>query len=207
VPCWNLSNNYHYHRDQQGWYHPDFLGVLAGDVFTIQGPFNAETSFFSLEGSDCFIYTSCSAAPLVTNDQNGPLKMLAGNECHADPPTATIPPVQIEICEIHSSDNKNKQDSLTLQYEPTGINSMYQDSGKVSYPTTTRINSSDIEHLTFDVTRGDSFTIFGPFSAETTFTYNGWWRLLHPHLVLCSIGFSDQIGLFIVTAGNECGRK
>lgn len=60
----------------------------TGDKFTItpadtNTEFSAETTFtFSGMDGSCFIHTSCSI-PLVQNDQIGPLKVLAGNDCAA----------------------------------------------------------------------------------------------------------------------------
>ena len=57
----------------------DFL-VQAGTVFTVDGPFDASTEFSFSNASGCSFHTSCSV-PLMTGDQIGPFKLLAGNEC------------------------------------------------------------------------------------------------------------------------------
>eukprot|EP00545_Synedropsis_sp_CCMP1620_P000363 CAMPEP_0119029336 /NCGR_PEP_ID=MMETSP1176-20130426/40463_1 /TAXON_ID=265551 /ORGANISM="Synedropsis recta cf, Strain CCMP1620" /LENGTH=981 /DNA_ID=CAMNT_0006985671 /DNA_START=64 /DNA_END=3007 /DNA_ORIENTATION=- len=195
-----------------------FPNVRANDIFTIQGPFNAETTF-SYDGGDCFIHTSCSA-PLVTNDQIGPFKMLAGNECNADPEdpedTVTVPPVEEPPttggnCEICSEDNKNKPNSITFQYSPVGLNSQYQEYNYATcregtYPTSTKIvvESKNGDKQTFEgVSAGEFFTITGPFNAATTFSYDGGNCFIHTS---CSVPLvtGDHIGPFIVHAGNEC---
>eukprot|EP00545_Synedropsis_sp_CCMP1620_P005009 CAMPEP_0119007790 /NCGR_PEP_ID=MMETSP1176-20130426/3251_1 /TAXON_ID=265551 /ORGANISM="Synedropsis recta cf, Strain CCMP1620" /LENGTH=471 /DNA_ID=CAMNT_0006960007 /DNA_START=90 /DNA_END=1505 /DNA_ORIENTATION=+ len=63
-----------------------YSGVHStGDVFTItpgdsNTEFSAETTFTFGGSDDCFIHTSCSV-PLVQNDQIGPFKVMAGNDC------------------------------------------------------------------------------------------------------------------------------
>ena len=64
--------------------------VQLGSVFSVGGPFDANTEFFFSDGSDCTIHTSCSA-PLVAGDQIGPFKVLAGSECNIGNFT-TVPP-------------------------------------------------------------------------------------------------------------------
>ena len=94
--------------------------VEANTVFTINGPFDAETDFYFANNNqdECYIHTSCSV-PLVTGDQIGPLKVLADTGCGVPcvPGTDSKPPV----CKICSKDNKDNPDKLTLIYFQLGL--------------------------------------------------------------------------------------
>ena len=184
--------------------------VSPGVEFTVDGSFGAETEFeFSTgEVDDCYIHTSCSV-PLVAGDQIGPFLVIGGNDCPGGPPNLQDPDPTGE-CEICSKENKNRPDSLTLQYfGGQGAISRYQDSGKASCrddifpdePVTIEANGQ-----TFDVSPGDIFTVDGRFSAETDFEFStGEVDDCYIH-TSCSAPLvaGDQIGPFLVLEGNEC---
>jgi hypothetical protein len=193
------------------------FAVENGTEFIIVGPFEANTDFLIVgddtENIECSIHTSCSQ-PLVGGDKIGPFLILEPDGC--DP----IP----DDCIICDQENKQRPDELSFIYNSTGANSAYQDENKAtcradtypSNPTTITAldKSGNVLGVFLDISDGDSFTVFAAdgdtLDAETTFAISGWDNgdggddcFIHTS---CSqpLVQDDQIGPFIVTAGNDC---
>ena len=186
----------------------EFIITQAGGLET-----NTDFEFVGNSGFDCSIHTSCSA-PLVPGDKIGPFLVIGEENC--DP----IP----DECIICDQDNKQRPDQLSFIYNSAGANSAYQDEDKAtcradtypSNPTTITAldKSGNILGVFFDISDGVSFTVFAApgetLDSETTFAISGWDNgdggddcFIHTS---CSqpLVQDDQIGPFIVTAGNDC---
>ena len=169
----------------------------AGTEFTLQGDFDAFTHFDFSDGTSCFIHTSCSV-PLVAGDQLGPFLIKdTGNECAQDGSEGQ--------CVVCDSENKSRPPSLTLEFQADGQNSAYQPSDKASCVAGQyEEGPMTVNDQTFDVQSGTVFTVQGDFGATETFTFSdGSSCFIHTS---CSVPIvvGDQIGPFIVLAGNEC---
>jgi hypothetical protein len=70
--------------------YPNHGGEQEWCVFTLTGPFSAET-ILEYDGGDCYIHTSCWV-PLAAGNQIGTFKVLAGNNCPSDSPKQTEVP-------------------------------------------------------------------------------------------------------------------
>ena len=195
----------------------DAVSITNGTEFLIEQAGGLETNtdfeFVGNSGFDCSIHTSCSA-PLVPGDKIGPFLVIGEEDC--DP----IP----DECIICDQENKQRPDELSFIYNSTGVNSAYQDEDKAtcradtypSNPTTITAldKSGNVLGVFFDISDGDSFTVFAAdgdtLDSITTFAISGWDNgdggddcFIHTS---CSqpLVQDDQIGPFIVTAGNDC---
>ena len=118
--------------------------VQAGSIFTIKGPFNANTEFFFGDGSDCTIHTSCSV-PLMAEDQIGPFVILEGNECMS--PSAQPSPSPSSQPSETPSTPPTPAPSRSPSSRPTGIPSNHPSSQPTETPSTTPTRSPFFDQI------------------------------------------------------------
>jgi hypothetical protein len=116
-----------------------------------------------------------------------------------------------EICSKNNKNNKNKPDKLTLMYNPEGQNSEYQGESyatcrRQKYPKSTTIvtQNKKKEMDIIQVTDGSIFELNGQFNDETVFNFGDGESCFITTSCSVPLVAGDQIGPFVVVAGNEC---
>jgi uncharacterized surface protein with fasciclin (FAS1) repeats len=125
-----------------------------------------------------------------------------GNNCFEPVP----PPPPANPCLICDKNNKNKPKSLTILYTAgQGVDDNEQGSKAFGDLTATFPNSASVSASGFSttVTDGQTFTISGSFSAQSTFNVAGKAVSFHTS---CSVPLStfDRFGPFTILAGGQC---
>lgn len=119
-----------------------------------------------------------------------------------------------DSCVICDKQNKNKPESMVLQYVADGVNSAFQPAGKATcregqYPSPARIT---VNGVVFDVVDGDLIEIFPGGDAETDFHIVPTGAAVFDDDIECYIHTScsvpivvgDQIGPFLIEGDEEC---
>ena len=130
--------------------------------------------------------------------------------CPSCPSPSPAPQVQPQpVCTICDKNNKNRPSSLTIEYNAgQGVNQNEQGSKSYgsglfgSYGATTTVSTSGFSASVKD---GESFTVSGSFSAETTFSVGGQSITFHTS---CSVPLKtgDRFGPLRIVGSDSCGN-
>jgi hypothetical protein len=191
--------------------------VCDGDIFKLDGPFDAATTFFfGASQDDCYIHTSCSV-PIVDQDQVGPFKILAGNDCNSVPTNSTpIEPLENtdtveDVCIICAEDSSMpKPTSLTVVYNSDGKTSEYM-GNKASckagtYPIDGTVTFTNLNGETqiFNATNGNVMVLQGPFDDQLEFFFSDGSSCTMDLSCSSMVVAGDTVGPFLLVEGNDC---
>eukprot|EP00729_Bicosta_minor_P005788 gene5788-13_t len=162
----------------------------------------------------CGVYGCCADGQLPKVDyfgSNCPRKACyTSNEpcpfCPEPSPPPQVQPPSASSCTICSKENKNKPTSLTILYTAgQGMNQNEQGTKSygdltATYPSTASISSGGFSATVGD---GDTFTVTGSFSSETTFYVGNNDVTFHTS---CSVTLKtgDRFGPFTILGGGQC---